>query len=210
MSHCKSLVATTSLALALLGLYFGTTKNTWAAQATPASSATAAPLDPRSLFHLTAVWHDQNGQAVKLTALAGQPAVLTFIYTSCPSVCPLTVARMQQLEATLPPAARQRVRFVLVSLDPGHDTPARLKQFSRAHHLDPQHWLLLNGENGAVRDLAAALDTHYRPLAGGNFAHDPTVYILDAAGVLKTQTADLQAKRASLTALLNRLAAAKL
>jgi len=209
MKSGQSLWLAADLALALLGPYFCAVKSLPVAQAAPATAAVAAPLDSRSLFQLSAVWHDQNGQTTTLAALAGSPVVLTFIYTNCKAVCPLTVTRMQQLEAALPRATGQRVRFVLVSLDPGHDTPARLKQFAQAHHLDPQHWLLLSGDDDAVRDLTAVLDVHYRPLAGDQFAHDPTVYILDAAGIPQTQVVDLDTKRASLVALLKRLVSVK-
>src|SRR5258705_11292081 len=45
---------------------------------------------PAPGFQLT----DQNGQSVALQGLRGHPVALTFMYTSCPAVCPLPAPKL--------------------------------------------------------------------------------------------------------------------
>lgn len=54
--------------------------------------------------------------------------LLFFGYTSCPDVCPTTLAAWKQVHAALGGDA-DRVRFVFVTVDPERDTPARLKRY---------------------------------------------------------------------------------
>jgi protein SCO1/2 len=82
---------------------------------------------PAPGFSLT----DQNGQAVSLADLRGKAVVLTFLYTSCPDVCPLTTVKFQRAIRQLGPDA-QRIAFVAVTVDPETDTPQRLQQYTRA------------------------------------------------------------------------------
>jgi protein SCO1/2 len=70
---------------------------------------------------------------------------------------------------------------LLVSFDPANDTPARLQQVAREHHLDAR-WTLASATDGDARTLAAVLDVHYRKLGDGSFAHDSVVVALDADG----------------------------
>src|SRR5689334_18974017 len=37
---------------------------------------------------------DQSGNAISLTQFKGKPVVLTFLYTYCPDVCPLTAEKI--------------------------------------------------------------------------------------------------------------------
>ena len=73
-----------------------------------------------------------DGQVLALKdALAdGRPVVLTFMYSSCATVCPITnqtlVAFEQALGAELP-----RVNVVSISIDPDHDTVRRLATHAR-------------------------------------------------------------------------------
>src|SRR5256885_44672 len=75
-----------------------------------------------------------TGRAVTLSAQRGQIVALTFLYTSCPDVCPLTAARFRSAQAELQSDA-SRVTFVAVSVDPDRDTPQAVQDFSTAHGL---------------------------------------------------------------------------
>src|SRR2546423_1595885 len=77
-----------------------------------------------------------TGRAVTLSAQRGQIVALTFLYTSCPDVCPLTAARFRAAQAELQ-ADASRVTFMAVSVDPDRDTPQAGGNFSAAHGLPP-------------------------------------------------------------------------
>ena len=170
-----------------------------------AISSLAKAQDQASIFALRSVWQDQGGKLEGLDGLKGKTTVMTLFYAGCQTVCPLAVAEMQGLERQLPAATREKVRFVLVSLDPLHDKPKLLMQFADARHLDARRWKLLNGAPDDVRDLAAVLDIHYRLLKSGEIPHDAAVFLIDGSGIVRERIADLRANRDASVVTLNNL-----
>jgi protein SCO1 len=81
---------------------------------------------------------DQDGKLVRLSALAGKYRIVTFLYTSCPDVCPLIAANLNQALRRLTPSERAHVRVLAVSVDPKGDTPKAVDRFVAAHRLLPQ------------------------------------------------------------------------
>ncbi len=72
---------------------------------------------------------DQNGEALALDGLKHQWTLMFFGYTFCPDICPTTLAQIKQIRSELPKDAAERMRVVLVSVDPNRDTPQQLKQY---------------------------------------------------------------------------------
>lgn len=72
---------------------------------------------------------DQDNQPVVLSALKDKWTLLFFGYTYCPDICPTTLAQLRQIKSELPKEAVDRLRIVLVSVDPDRDTPQQLKQY---------------------------------------------------------------------------------
>jgi protein SCO1/2 len=81
---------------------------------------------------------DQDGKLVRLSALAGKYRIVTFLYTSCPDVCPLIASNLNLALRKLTPAERAQVRVLAVSVDPKGDTPKAVDRFVAAHRLLPQ------------------------------------------------------------------------
>jgi protein SCO1/2 len=142
----------------------------------------AAVVSDFTVHDLPAVWRDASGRERTLASLGGRARVVAMVYTTCGHTCPAIVAEMKRLEASLSPDERPRVGFVLVSLDPARDDPARLAAFAEAMRLDPAAWTLLTGDDGAVRELAALLGLRYRREADGQISHSNTYLVLDGAG----------------------------
>ena len=72
-----------------------------------------------------------TGRVVTLSAQRGQVTALTFLYTTCPDVCPLTASRFRAAQSELQ-ADAGRVTFIAVSVDPDGDTPNAVREFSAA------------------------------------------------------------------------------
>jgi protein SCO1 len=157
-----------------------------------AKSAAAAPLSNRSLYQLDSTWTTDGGQPFTLGQLRGQPLVLAMFFTSCGYACPRIVSDMTQLRQSLPPALRDRTRFVLVSFDDQRDTVAALGAYRELHELTDKNWVLLRGAPGDVRELAALLGVNYRRDAGGQFSHSNLITILNAEGEIIHQRAGLE------------------
>jgi protein SCO1 len=106
----------------------------------------------------------------------GRPVVLTFIYTSCTTVCPLITHTMADLQGLLGPA-RERVHLVSISIDPEQDTPARLRAYAKSYGAGPE-WQHYTGTLAASQTAQRAFDV-YR---GDKMEHTPTVLVRDKPG----------------------------
>lgn len=60
----------------------------------------------------------------------GRPTVVTFMYSSCATVCPITNQTLVQFEQLLG-AERPKVNTVSISIDPTYDTVQRLADYAR-------------------------------------------------------------------------------
>lgn len=113
---------------------------------------------------------DQAGRPFGSADLAGRVWVASFIFTRCSTVCPAItrqMARLQERTRGLDPA----LELVSFSVDPGHDTPARLDAYARRHHANPRRWRFLTGSSEAVR---ATVERGLRVSMGGDVADAPS------------------------------------
>ena len=71
-----------------------------------------------------------EGKPFDLAALKGKSTILFFGYTSCPDICPTTMALLTKVKAALIQEGRyQNTQIVLVSVDPDRDTIDKLKTY---------------------------------------------------------------------------------
>ncbi|MBW2281078.1 MAG: SCO family protein [Deltaproteobacteria bacterium] len=68
------------------------------------------------------------GREVRLSEFRGKVVLLFFGYTSCPDVCPATLAHLKGLMKRLGPADAD-VQVLLVSVDPENDTAEHLREY---------------------------------------------------------------------------------
>jgi protein SCO1/2 len=90
---------------------------------------------------------DQDGRPVTENILVGRVTIVDFMFTHCPAICPRMSYEVQQLNEKL---AGTGVRFMSVSVDPEHDTPAVLKKYAQNHNADPSRWTFLTGDFATV------------------------------------------------------------
>lgn len=157
------------------------------AEATAASEAAVG----RSLYALDGTWTTDENRVMRLDDLRGAPVFLTMAYTSCKDVCPLLMEDLRRLQRKLSPAERSRARFVIVTLDPARDTPAKLAAFKKKLP-DAAPWTFLRGSAEQVLILANVLGVKYRP-DGADIVHTTKIVLLDAGGEVRAEAAGLGA-----------------
>ena len=126
---------------------------------------------------------DQDGAALSGSSVSNRPLLVSFMFTSCPTVCPEQTEALAQVRDALPPEVRESVRFVSVSVDPENDTPGALKQFALAHHADDEGWSFVRSDVAGTQLLTtrlAALD----PAGSAPSAHNTSLYLFDRGGRL--------------------------
>ena len=90
---------------------------------------------------------DQDGREYHFyeDLIKGKKVVINFIFTSCSSICPLTMSRMVQIKDKLGDIPARDLHFYSITVDPEHDGPAELKRYATAFQLGPD-WRMLTGK----------------------------------------------------------------
>ncbi|MCY3769551.1 MAG: SCO family protein [Gammaproteobacteria bacterium] len=71
---------------------------------------------------------------VTLEQFQGKFLLMFFGFTSCPDICPVTLARLSKSFSRLSEGELAQVAGLFVSLDPGHDTPEILMKYTSYFH----------------------------------------------------------------------------
>ena len=166
-----------------------------------ASPAAVTPVSDRSLYQLDATCTTDAGASVQLAELRGQPLIVAMFFAQCEYACPMLVADIRRVRASLPAAVRDQTGVVLVSFDTERDTPTALRSYREKNALD-QSWTLLRGEPNAVQDLAMLLGVKYKRDERGQFAHSNLLTVLNKQGEIVQQRAGLQGDVSELAAAL--------
>ncbi|MGV8842161.1 MAG: SCO family protein [Pseudomonas sp.] len=103
---------------------------------------------------------NQDGQAVAVNQLKDTWSLLFFGYTSCPDVCPTTLAQLRQLKTQLPGPTQANLQLIMVSVDPHRDTPEQLKQY--LSYFDAG-FIGLTGPEATLQQLANGVSIPYIP-----------------------------------------------
>lgn len=161
----------------------------WHATASAAAAPTAQADLPRdSVYQLALPLADQSGVVNDWRARRGTVQLVSMFYTSCQYICPLIVDAGKAIERELAPEQRARLRVLLLSLDPAHDTPQALQHVMDTRGLDARRWTLAAPRAGDVRAAAGVLGIRYRALADGGFNHTSALVLLDADGRILART----------------------
>jgi protein SCO1/2 len=112
------------------------------------------PPQPRPQFTVT----DMAGKPYLFAnETAGKPTLLFFGYTTCPDVCPTTMADIAQALRQSTAAIRQAVQVVFVSTDPKTDTLPVIKAWLDKFDPDlPTKFIGLRGTDAQVHAAEAA------------------------------------------------------
>jgi protein SCO1/2 len=127
---------------------------------------------------------DQNRQRFELSSLRGSVVLIFFGYTSCPDVCPMTMAKLNTVYKKLGKDA-ERVKTVYITVDPGRDTPEVLKTDLAIFHIGA---IGLTGTKAEIDKVVAQYGASYEitpaPQSEVKYtvSHSTNIYGLDTAG----------------------------
>jgi len=127
-----------------------------------------------------------DGTNYRLSELRGKVVLLFFGYTSCPDVCPTTLAELKLALEKLGDTADQ-VQVLYVTVDPERDTPERVQEY--VNHFNPN----FIGLSGSVSELAKIWSDYgvFREIVEGTSAagylvnHTARVTVIDQEGNLR-------------------------
>jgi protein SCO1/2 len=125
-----------------------------------------------------------DGTALNLSRYRGKVVVLGFGYTSCPNVCPATLAVLAQAHRNLGTLGSQ-VQIIYLTVDPERDTAERLKQYLAAFDST------FMGGTGSAAEMATVRSSYgvtaEKHGTGSDYAvaHSSFIYLITRDGKLR-------------------------
>ncbi|MEZ4727853.1 MAG: SCO family protein [Caldilineaceae bacterium] len=150
-------------------------------QATVLSGKVYTP--PRTAFDFALP--ASSGQIVRLSDYRDRVVLLFFGYTSCPDVCPTTLADIKLALAQLGPQA-QGVTVLFITVDPAYDTPARLAEYLGYFH--EEGYLGLSGSEAETAAIAYQYGAKFyreegaTATGGYSVAHTTRLFLINRQG----------------------------
>ncbi len=95
---------------------------------------------------------DERGQPFTDAALRRHVTIVSFLFTRCDTICPITTMKMQRVQEKTFDVG-DRVKLLSLSVDPAYDTPERLAAYAQRYRADPARWRFITGPADAVKAL---------------------------------------------------------
>jgi protein SCO1/2 len=129
------------------------------------------------------VLRDQRGNEVRLAQYRGKPLLLSFVYTGCFDVCPVTTRALgRAVEEAQRVLSADAFRVVTVGFNLPFDTPEAMRAFEKRQGIALPNWEFLAAADAAAVDaLARDVGFAWVPTAAG-FDHLTQVTIIDGEG----------------------------
>ena len=113
---------------------------------------------------------DHKGSPFTLENLQGNWTLLFFGFTTCPDICPTTLAQLSRAVKSLDADILKKTQVVLVSVDPARDTPEKLKPY--LEHFNPD-FVGVTGDFLPIKRLADNLNVAFnRVVMGDDYSVD--------------------------------------
>jgi protein SCO1/2 len=181
-----SLIIGLSLVVSIAYVYMNRTQSQ---RPKTAASLLAAPR-PIEPFALKTA----QGEPFSNSDFTGKWTLLAFGFTSCPDICPATMAYFKQELSALEPSQRSDVQFVMISVDPEKDTPEVLQSYGAAFD---KRITMLTGSLPELKQVAALLGAYFekefidtgkldavKDPSSYTMAHSPHVFMVNPKGEL--------------------------
>ena len=155
-------------------------------QASPADPALLGTLWPEPMPLMDFLLRDDQGRPFGPEQLEGQWSLIFFGYTSCPDICPTTMAILGQVTTLMQEQTLRPPRVLLVSLDPQRDDAEKLGRYVSYFGAN---MLGVTGEAQQLDKLTGQIGAMYErgvPDEQGRYdiAHTSSVFVVDPRGRL--------------------------
>lgn len=87
---------------------------------------------------------NQDGMLLDAGFIKGKIWVVHYFFRACPSICPKLITSMKQVAAGC--GNDDNLRMISLTVDPGDDTPAKLRSYAAAKDIDLARWQMGTGD----------------------------------------------------------------
>ncbi len=126
---------------------------------------------------------NQDGQTVSLADFKGRVTLVTAVYATCTTTCPMMLKGIRTVLDQLTPAERARLSVVAFSLSPETDTKELRTMITKAYNFDSAQFNFLNGDPAEINVLLSQLNIgRTRDEKTGEIVHSNLFILLDRDG----------------------------
>ena len=122
---------------------------------------------------------NQQSQEISLSDLNGKVWIADFIFTNCPTICPIMTKEMATLQSEF---NYKDVNFVSFTVDPERDTSEVLASYAKRFGADEKTWHFLTGEKEQIYKLANEGFKLAAAQHAGVFPHSRKFVLISAVG----------------------------
>ncbi len=126
---------------------------------------------------------NQDGKKFSFKPASGKFVLVTFVYTTCPDVCPLFSAHFAAIQRALDEEKRENYLLLTISTDPKRDTPAKMKAYSEAFKADVRHWQFLTGTQKDLSAVWKSFGVNVKDHGNGQIQHTNLTTLIDTNGM---------------------------
>ena len=127
---------------------------------------------------------NQDKKEVNFQDFRGKAVLLTFIYTNCPTSCPITTKKFVQIQKDMADTVGSELILLAITVDPEFDTPDKLRAFALDLDVDLRTMHFLTGENTVVKKVLKDYGIWSLKDDEGFIDHPAIAYMIDDFGVV--------------------------
>lgn len=143
---------------------------------------------------------DQDGNTVTEKTVEGRIYVADFIFTSCPSICPIMTGNLKKVQDEF--KDNPNLLILSHSIDPSFDSPEVLKKYAAEKGADTKMWKFLTGNQDSIYDICEKSYMAFAQInegAPGGYLHSGFLVLIDKNrhirgaydGTIENKTEDL-------------------
>ncbi len=120
---------------------------------------------------------------IKFSDFNGNLRVVSFFFTSCPSICPVIQSGILKAKSHF--NSDDQVTFLSITVDPENDTPTAMEEFADKLGIsDRDNWFFLRGEEKYTEEVM----DHVFKVGSGQLPdqHSTRVIVIDKAGDVRS------------------------
>jgi protein SCO1 len=126
---------------------------------------------------------DQDGKVFRLASARGKLLLVTFIFTTCPDVCPLLTAKFATIQRALQEKKTNDVILLSITTDPERDSAAALKDYADRFKADTRNWSFLTGSRQELAKVWKAFGVNVTKTDSGDVQHTGLTTLIDRQSI---------------------------
>ncbi len=125
---------------------------------------------------------NQDGKDFRFASLRGKVVLVTFVYTTCPDLCPLLTAKFAQIQQKLKGEKKSGYFLLSITTDPDTDKPSVLRAYGTRYGADLNSWAFVTGDKKKLSKVWNGFGLKVKKLSNGQVQHIGLTVLIDREG----------------------------